>query len=197
VQDIANGQDGPTSVEVKKFLEANPLPVGIKKLLTPELRTFALLLQSLKQWAAAESLAVDHWLISGQPRKTLRSVTDKCLISGDVLTSQNIELHHPVRDGRPPIPLSKAAHRKIEKQQSSISDDAIGEKLKSLRKEGNHSWRLIWEGCCQLMGQKIEFSSKNRGSYSRSIARKYARKLEASVEAIRAWIEVNELVKNA
>jgi hypothetical protein len=40
---------------------------------------------------------------------------EACLITGSAL-GQDSELHDPVRDGRPPIPLSKKGHASIEGQ---------------------------------------------------------------------------------
>jgi hypothetical protein len=42
-------------------------------------------------------------------------------VSGELLQRDRLELHHPVRDGRPPIPLDKDAHARIEGQKKGAS----------------------------------------------------------------------------
>ncbi|MBT9172220.1 MAG: hypothetical protein DDT21_00601 [Syntrophomonadaceae bacterium] len=106
--DMAN-EDGP----VKEFLEANPLPPHMKELLPHDFRVFSLLLNALKQWVSAESQATDRYLLGGTARATCREAVTKCIVTGDEL-GEKPELHHPLRDGRPPILLSKAGHNVIE-----------------------------------------------------------------------------------
>jgi len=71
---------------------------------------------------AAEQSATDRYLFGGASRKLCRAAADSCLVSGDHL-GPDCELHHPVRDGRPAIPLSKHGHGLIEGQISSEGDD--------------------------------------------------------------------------
>jgi hypothetical protein len=100
---------------VRKFLDANPLPRAIAKRLPREFRVFCLALNAIKQWVAAEQGATDRFLLGGSSRKLCREAIDCCLVSGELLTLDR-ELHHPVRDGRPAIPLSKRGHASIEGQ---------------------------------------------------------------------------------
>jgi len=87
-----------------------------------------LAINSLKQWVVAEQGATDRYLLGGAARDLCREATDTCLVTGAVLTN-GIELHHPVRDGRPPIPLSKEGHASIEGQSSLVGEDPIGQAL--------------------------------------------------------------------
>ena len=64
------------------------------------------------------------------------------------------ELHHPVRDGRPPILLSKKGHTLVEQNNqvkiSTISDDDsddVWNTIKGIRTKKNQSWAQLKEGC--------------------------------------------------
>jgi len=104
-------EDGP----VKDFLKANPLPPHMKDLLPDDFRVFSLLLNSLKQWVSTESAATDRYLLGATARATCRAATKKCILTAHDL-GDDVELHHPVRDGRPPILISKEGHSIIEGQ---------------------------------------------------------------------------------
>jgi len=104
-------EDGP----VKDFLKANPLPPRMKDLLPDDFRVFSLMLNSLKQWVSAESASTDRYLLGVTARATCRAATRKCIVTGHDL-GDDAELHHPVRDGRPPILISKKGHSIIEGQ---------------------------------------------------------------------------------
>ena len=100
---------------VKNFLAETPLPPPLQDLLPDDFRVFCLMLNALKQWISAEQQATDRYLLGGTARDTLRSITNRCLVTGNEIGEQG-ELHHPVRDGRPPIILSKDGHAAIEGQ---------------------------------------------------------------------------------
>ena len=106
---------------VREFLDGNPLPASVCKYLPNDVRAFYLVLNALKQWVSAEQGAMDRYLLGGKARSLCREATEKCLITGNP-TSKDFELHHPVRDGRPPIYISKEAHAKIEGQQRRSSE---------------------------------------------------------------------------
>ncbi len=106
--DMAKGD-----VVIQRFLEETPLPPDLAKLLPDEFRVFCLMLNALKQWVSAEQQATDRYLLGGTARDTLRKLTDECMVTGDKIGPDG-ELHHPVRDGRPPILLSKEGHSLIE-----------------------------------------------------------------------------------
>jgi hypothetical protein len=132
---------------VKDFLDENPLPTNMANLLPNDFRAFSLALNALKQWVSAESLATDRYLLGGTARNTCRKAIDKCIITNQKLT-KGAELHHPLRDGRPPILISKEGHSKIEYQQNiSEDDDPIWSIMKKLKKEKHSSWTLLREGC--------------------------------------------------
>lgn len=147
-------EDGP----VKDFLEANPLPPHMKKLLPNDFRVFSLLLNALKQWVSAESQSTDRYLLGGTARATCREALDKCIVTGEEL-GENPELHHPLRDGRPPILLSKKGHNLVE-QNNQInssansdddSDDDVWNTVKQIRTKKNQSWTQLREGCNAIL----------------------------------------------
>ena len=104
----------------RDFLDQNPLPPVLVDRLPEEFRMFCLALNALKQWVTAEQAATDRYLLGGTARNECRAVASACVVSGETLTSNNTDLHHPVRDGRPPIPLTKKAHAQIEGQVSLV-----------------------------------------------------------------------------
>lgn len=99
--------------EIKDFLTNNPLPSHIHELLPDEYRAFSLLLNALKQWVSSESAAIDRFLLGGRARQICREAVDHCIVTGGDLGEQP-ELHHPMRDGRPPVYISKKGHEIIE-----------------------------------------------------------------------------------
>jgi hypothetical protein len=152
--EMAN-EDGP----VKDFLNANPLPPNMQELLPDDFRVFALLLNALKQWVSAESHATDRFILGGTTKDTCRSAVDKCIVTGDELGERS-ELHHPLRDGRPPILLSKKGHDLIEQyKQKNIYentdnddiDEEIWNLIKQIRTKKNQSWAQLREGCNAIL----------------------------------------------
>jgi len=175
---------------VATFLDDNPLPPAIAERLPREYRVFCLALNAIKQWVAAEQSATDRYLLGGTSRKLCRAAADNCLVSGDILDS-DCELHHPVRDGRPPIPLSKHGHGLIEGQISSEDDDPVGQALSKLRREGNRSWDQLRRGCLDLIGQPEPGSSKRGAANDRAFARKAAVAVAFSYQEILEWLGKN------
>jgi hypothetical protein len=158
---------------VKEFLDMNPVPPHMKELLPDEFRAFSLMLNALKQWVSAESAATDRFLLGGTARKTCRSAINKCIITNEVISNDG-ELHHPLRDGRPPILLSKNGHTKVEQNnQKIVKDDDnneksdIWEKIKVLRAEKHMSWVQLREGCTAIIT-----GSNNYRSGAKSFANK-------------------------
>jgi len=100
---------------VRQFLDENPLPPALELMLPEDFRVFCLALNALKQWIAAEQAAADRYLLGGRARQECLTAGDVCLVTGDLL-GERVELHHPVRDGRPPLPLSIDGHYIIEGQ---------------------------------------------------------------------------------
>ncbi|AHF11236.1 MULTISPECIES: hypothetical protein [Dehalobacter] len=147
-------EDGP----VKEFLEANPLPPHMKELLLDDFRVFSLLLNALKQWVSAESQSTDRYLLGGTARATCREAVNKCIVTGEEL-GENPELHHPLRDGRPPILLSKKGHNLVE-QNNQInssansdddSDNEVWNIIKQIRTKKSQSWAQLREGCNAIL----------------------------------------------
>lgn len=151
--EMAN-EDGP----VKNFLEENPLPPHMKELLPDDFRVFSLLLNALKQWVSAESQSTDRYLLGGTARATCREAVNKCIVTGEEL-GENAELHHPLRDGRPPILLSKKGHNLVEQNNqinsTANSDDDVDNDIwniiKEIRTKKNQSWAQLKEGCNAIL----------------------------------------------
>ena len=150
--------------DVRAFLRDNPLPPHMAALISDEFRVFSLLLNALKQWVTAESAATDRFLLGGTARQMCREAVSLCIITGEEL-GDDAELHHPVRDGRPPILLSKKGHKIVERviadgggvAQTAVGEDLTGEqnelwqKLQLLRSQRNQSWAQLREGCATLL----------------------------------------------
>ncbi len=182
-------EDGP----VKEFLESNPLPVRMDELLPKDFRAFCLILNALKQWVAAEQSATDRYLLGGTARKTCRSITDRCLITGEAL-GEDMELHHPIRDGRPPVVLSKKGHALIEGQSSETeSANTPYEILVQLRRGRRRSWVQLRNGCLDLLGQSASFSTKNIKATSRTFAKQASEITGLAYEQILDWLDENGL----
>lgn len=181
---------------VQQFLEDNPIPGDIGKYLNLELRAYAILVHGLHQWAVGQSLATDRWVISGNARDTFRACTDRCVVTDEPFGTEEIELHHPARDGRPPIPVSAKGHK--------IADDVFdpqdpkGKMLVALKKRLRYAWSVIWQGCKIELGQPVDLNSyknpKGRKSAVVARARQFSKEASTSFEDIRRWIEENELV---
>ncbi len=138
---------------VAVFLKRNPLPECLGSALTPEVRTFCLVLQALSQWTTAEKLAMDRFVFSGRVRAEIRAAACGCPICPDAFEADKLELHHPVRDGRPPIPLSKKGHERIEGIVRPDENDPDGQSLVRHRNEAGSSWVRIRLGCLMELGQ--------------------------------------------
>ncbi|HCC36751.1 MAG TPA: hypothetical protein DEQ14_03560 [Treponema sp.] len=151
---IKMAEGGP----VKDFLDSNPLPPHMKELLPDDFRAFSLLLNALKQWVSAESLSTDRFLLGGTARQTCREAVSNCIVTGDEL-GNNPELHHPLRDGRPPIYISKTGHDLIEhknKQSDNQPNNELLQIMKTLKKEKHMSWVLIREGCNAIITRSTQ-----------------------------------------
>jgi hypothetical protein len=118
---------------VREFLDSNPLPASLQGRLPDEFRAFCLLLNAVKQWVASEQAATDRYLLGGEARKECRAAASCCAVSGVGFKGATVELHHPVRDGRPPIPLTKAAHASLEGQ---LQPQEEGAELGDARDQG-------------------------------------------------------------
>lgn len=177
--------------EVKDFLDRNPLPDSMKNHLPDEFRAFCLLLNSLKQWVSAESLATDRYLLGGTVRAKLRDASSNCMITGSPL--DKVELHHAVRDGRPPIPLSPEGHRQVEKSNADTSYVPLMESLCKLKRERTWSWKMLRDGCMSQLGEDIKSRSKNALGYSRTFAKKAQYLTGLSFEQLIKILDENKL----
>lgn len=180
------------SAPVRTFLNDNPLPQSMKEQLPDEFRVFCLALNCLKQWVAAEQAATDRYLLGGNARKLCREAVKTCLVTDEPL-SHDSELHHPVRDGRPPILLSKRGHASIEGQVAREHSDPIGIKLCTLRKESNRSWTSLRRGCLDLLGKPEPWPSKASAAGARAFAKKAAMAAGVGYEQILNWLDGNDL----
>ncbi|MCX5791857.1 MAG: hypothetical protein NTY45_06500 [Elusimicrobia bacterium] len=175
--------------EVSKFLHANPLPHSMRVMLPREIRAFCLALNALKQWVSAEQSAMDRLILGGTAKATCRAATPHCIVTGQELDAKTLNLHHPVRDGRPPLPLSKAGHDKIESQGATTETDPVREILLKLKHDGNRSWVMLRRGCLDLLGRTANHSTLNVGSNSKTFARKAKEVSGLDYEQILHWLD--------
>lgn len=163
-----------TSGPIRTFLRRNPVPKCLGSSLTKEVRCFSLLLHSLNQWCVVEKLAMDRFLCSGNVRKELKSLFEICpVVPGDE-SKTTVELHHPLRDGRPPIPLSKKGHDKVEGLVVLEVGDDDGARLIEHRKTSKpiYSWVRLRTGCLLRQGMVFaDLKSSYRASARHAIKR--------------------------
>jgi hypothetical protein len=176
-----------TAGPIRNFLDDNPLPRSMENSLPDQFRVFCLALNSLKQWVAAEQAATDRYLLGGAARELCRDAVKACLVTDGVLGSDS-ELHHPVRDGRPPILLSKTGHNSIEDQLTTTHDDPIGKALGPLRSEMNRSWAQLRRGCLDLLGKAEPWASRASAANARAFARRAAAAAGVGYDEILEWL---------
>ena len=178
---------------VRDFLELNRLPPSLAPLLPADFRAFCLALNALKQWVAAEQQATDRFLLGGNARDELRAIAGSCIMTGKNLDG-DCELHHPVRDGRPPIPLCHEEHDEIEKQKSKVDIcDSNLMTISKIRRQSNNSWRNLRRGCLDLLGNKVNHSTSAVGAGARAFARKVSKTTDLSFEQIIGFLDSNDL----
>jgi len=173
---------------VRDFLTANTLPGRWSELLPDEFRVFCLALNALKQWTVAESAATDRFILGGNARAELRATAATCLVTGEPL-GPDAELHHPLRDGRPPVLLSKAGHARIEGQAAATEDDPRVAAIIAVRAEGNRSWAMLRRGCLDLLGRDVTQSTDKVRASSKTFARKAVERSGMTYDEILAWLE--------
>jgi hypothetical protein len=172
---------------VHDFLEATPLPPSMEKLLPMDFRVYCLALNALKQWVSAEQAATDRFLLGGTARELCRAAASNCIVTGEPLGA-DLELHHPVRDGRPPLPLSKHGHDTVEGQLSAAAHDPLEAKLIALKREGNRSWAMLRRGCLDLLGRPEPVTSPTTAASARTFARKAADVSHLSYSDLLIWL---------
>jgi len=173
---------------VREFLDSNPVPGKMAAFLPDSLRVFSLGLNSLKQWVVAEQAAMDRYLLGAQARELCRKAFGHCLVTGAEL-SASVELHHPIRDGRPPIPLSKKGHSLLEGQTANASEDPMEQVLVELRQKKDRSWKHLRRGCLDLLGRPEPWESKKSAADARAFARAAVAASGADYATILAWLE--------
>lgn len=178
---------------VHEFLKENPVPPSLDGKLPNEFRAFTLALNALKQWVGAEQAATDRYLLGGNARAECRAAADACILSGAQLAEGQVELHHSIRDGRPPIPVSKAAHAQIEGQASTPQDNSARSVLLALKRQGNRSWVHLRRGCLDLLGEAVEHSTPNVASSSRTFARAAAAATGMTYRELITWLDESDL----
>lgn len=184
---MAAEEHGP----VRDFLDANPLPDTLKGLLPNESRAFCLALNALKQWVSTEQAATDRYLLGGTARRVCRQVASTCVLTGEPFNGQVIELHHPVRDGRPPVPVSKAAHAQIEGQAPGHDKDPNLASLRALKRDGHRSWAQLRLGCQALLGHSAHTGSPSVLSSATTFARKAAELTGMTTQELIDWLDAN------
>lgn len=179
---------------LKEFLDRNPVPVCLGRELTDEIRVFSLVLHALRQWATGEALAMDRLLISGNVRKDLKELFTICPVAPDDTDTSKVELHHPVRDGRPPIPLSKRGHDTVEGLLVLEDGDRAGAALVALRRDyGPISWKRLRVGCMALIENPPEGFADSYLANARSWARKAKKITKLEETPILAFLDRYEL----
>jgi len=173
---------------VSHFLNDNPLPPEMASRLPKNFRTFCLALNALKQWVAAEQAATDRYLLGGIARDVCLAAGRTCPITLKPLGADAV-LHHPVRDGRPPIALSKIGHALIEEQVVAEAKDNIGRALLAIRRERNGSWAQLRRGCLDLLGKPVDWPSKASCASARSFARKASKVANTGHAEILVWLD--------
>lgn len=187
------------NVAIKKFLDETPLPPSLDLLLPTDFRVFCLLLNALKQWLSAEQAATDRYLLGGTARDMLRSIVTHCIITGEEIDG-NGELHHPVRDGRPPIYISKMGHAKIEGQikttntgdeTNNLNENDTLSIIMDLKKAGHHSWVQLRNACNFSLGNDVKFSTPAVKATSLQFARKVIISTGLGYLGILDWLDQN------
>jgi hypothetical protein len=183
-QELAFGSSEEAQ-DVQNFLVSIPLPPALSPYLTTEYRTFALLLNALKQWVSAEQAATDRFLLGGAARGLCRQVSTQCLITQvSFKPEQQKELHHIVRDGRPPIALSKEGHRIVDNQVSN--NDQWRQALQLIRK--NRSWIALRRGCDAILADTA--ASVSDKSWARKALQEVQKMdISATHEKLIIWLD--------
>jgi hypothetical protein len=183
--------------QVRQFLDQNALPDMMSTLLPNDFRVFCLLLNALKQWIAAEQAATDRYLLGGRAREFCQQMLSSCLVTGEALVGK-VDLHHPVRDGRPPIPLSEEGHRIIERQTSSgdrTEDEEPDEiaRLVGAIKKRNESWSMLRRGCRLILDMAPGGGTPASNASAKSFARRAIVATGRTAPQLIEWMDANEM----
>jgi hypothetical protein len=187
-----SGTLAETPGAVRGFLEDNPVPPSMARLLPDRVRAFCLALNALKQWVAAEQVAMDGYILGRKARQLCRGGISKCIVTGGPL-GQDAQLHHPVRDGRPPLLITKQGHTRLDGQESNNEDDPVAKVLIHLRRDQNRSWAHLRRGCLDLLGEQPRAASKGMKASARAFARKAAAATQLGYREILEWLDLRGL----
>jgi len=184
---------------VRDFLDSNPLPSMLRERLPDDFRAFCLALNSLKQWVSAEQASTDRFLLGGQARDFCRRVATHCIVTGNDFDGQVTELHHPARDGRPPLLLSKEGHSRVHGQQpngvdvnggSTVQQEETYRILVELKRRGNRAWIMLRVGCESHLGLPLSKpKSPNVLASCRTFAKKAAEATGMSYRPLLSWLD--------
>jgi hypothetical protein len=140
-----------------KFLQDNPWPAELEQALSEEDRAKVVVLNAIKQWLSKEAAYLDTLFTGGQFRKKLKALSGgrncpQC--NRPFAELANLQFHHTVRDGRPPIPLCAECHERLEQKsnQSHSETDMDGPRpaIMRLRKRTNASWKNLHKAVRKL-----------------------------------------------
>ena len=185
--------------DMRRFLDENTLPDMMSGSLPDEFRTFCLLLNGLKQWLAHEQAATDKYLLGSRARARCRRMVTSCVVTGAPLAG-DAELHHPVRDGRPPLPISREGLRIVEQVAGAgagdggeVDDtDGIAAIISELKKP-KESWRMLRRGCLLILGLPAGEGSPASNANAKALARRSISATELSAEGLVEWLDANGL----
>jgi hypothetical protein len=180
-----------SSDRVHDFLDNNSLPPSLAELIPSDFRVFCLALNALKVWVSAEQAATDKFLLGGTVREQLRTVTDTCLVTGKKFAEVGCELHHPVRDGRPPLPLSPEAHKAIERQIGRDESDPNLDIIYKIRAKNRRSLKDLRRECLELLGQDVTHGSPNVKEASKTFARNVSKETGLSCADLLALLDTH------
>lgn len=185
------------NADIRLFLADNIVPAMMAGLLPDNFRVFCLLLNALKQWVSAEQAATDRWLLGGTAKERCRKMATACLVTGEPLTA-DIDLHHPVRDGRPPLPLSKTGHRIIERQTAANAtedDPGMQDTARAIAgiKKPSQSWSMLRRGCRLLLGLPPGGGTPSSNASAKSFARRTVTNSGRTAQELLDWLDEKRL----
>lgn len=181
------------SASLTSFLRENPWPSEMMDddlVLSEQDRAKVVVLNAVKQWVSKESRYLDTIFTGGSFRKKLRALCAErnCPICERPFAQLKIELHHTVRDGRPPVPLCSQCHQKLERQ--SQSDSPPVSDVKRIRASRNASWKNLHKATKSLQELRHgPFSTQNVENASKSIVRLIMRETKLSLRELQSIIE--------
>jgi len=180
---------------LRDFLDSNPLPAMLSDRLPDDFRAFCLALNALKQWLSAEQAYTDRYLLGGRARDFCRQAATHCIVTGNDFNGQASELHHPARDGRPPLLLSKEGHSRVHGQVNGggppVGQDAeIYRILVELKRRGNRAWIMLRVGCESHLGLPLSKpKAPNVLANCRVFAKKAAEATRMSYRQLLSWLD--------